>query len=418
MSEVLETTALDADQNRYVKTLKRSAEALLELINDVLDIAKIESGQMQMVLTEFDLWSFVQRLADVTAFRAQQKGLEFICYIAPDVPRFVTSDANRLRQVLANILGNAVKFTASGEIILRLELKNSAAADPMLNFSVSDTGIGIAERRLEMIFDKFSQAEPEISSDYGGTGLGLSICKSLVQLLGGTIEVKSRLGIGSTFGFSLPLSLGKHNQSETYPLSAAPIAVARKNAKPRLLVVDDMGDNRLVLRVLLGQSRFAIEEAADGGEAVQKHKGDPFDLIFMDLRMTPVDGCTAVESIRDWERTSGRRPVPIVVVTAHALKEDLDRAYLAGCSDHLIKPVNRIRLHQVLAKFSLAKDGIDSAPVAGTIEPLFGLRFNDYVQNRRADMSLLKTALQAHDFSQIRKLSHHNSGTAGLFALE
>jgi CheY-like chemotaxis protein len=192
-------------------------------------------------------------------------------------------------------------------------------------------------------------------------------------------------------------------------------------ANPRILVVDDMADNRLVLKSFLHESQSAIDEAEDGGQAVAMHKANLYTMIFMDLRMAPVDGYTAIESIREWESETQTKSVPIVVVTAHASQEDLDKAYLSGCSDHMIKPISRAKLAQTMKKFDFS---IADSPGAKTqaenqnLEPFFLSRLGTYLENRRGDLALLKSALSEQNFEQIRKLSHHISGTAAMFGLE
>jgi CheY-like chemotaxis protein len=339
MADLLGETTLDQTQQEYVQILKRAGETLLALINDVLDLSKIEAGQLEVEHVEFELADVIDRAAEVIALRAHEKGLELICAIDADVPGRLVGDPHRLRQILMNLLGNAMKFTDAGEVLLRVR-RMSGAERELLCLCVSDTGIGIPTEKHETIFQSFTQADSSTTRRYGGSGLGLAITRRLVEGMGGTIELESEPGKGSTFQITLPLEVAP---------AAAPEAQAHLPATlagRRALIVDDSRTNRLILRETLGGWGCTAEEAAGGAEAVAavraaQQTGAPYDIILLDCHMPDMDGFAVAAALAGEPGGCG---TPVMMLTSGNRGGDLVRARQAGLTAYLIKPVKRAEL--------------------------------------------------------------------------
>jgi signal transduction histidine kinase/ActR/RegA family two-component response regulator len=360
MAQLLMETPLSQSQRGQLQTLYRSGDGLLDIINDVLDFAKIESGRLELERINFDLRRAVTDTIAPLRDRARRQGLTLELEIAPELPQFVSGDTVRLRQVLINLVGNAIKFTASGSIGVRIgrtpppahaDAARGAAprADPdTLYFSVADTGVGIAPEAAARIFDAFAQADVSHTRRYGGTGLGLSISKQLVELMGGAIGVTSEPGRGSLFWFALPMP-------------AAPAADAGRDALPpasetlavqqgRVLLVEDNVVNREVAQAMLRAFGLDVTIATNGVEAVETHARESFDLVLMDCEMPEMDGFEATRAMRQRELAGGRE-TPIIALTAHAVAGDRERCLAAGMNDYLSKPFRRDELHAMLARW-------------------------------------------------------------------
>jgi PAS domain S-box-containing protein len=338
MADLLRETALSPDQQEYVGRFSRAAGRLLELINDVLDISKIEAGQVHMESVPFNLSELVDQVGELMAVRAFAKRLEFVSFLHPDVPTYVVGDPTRMRQVLINLAGNAVKFTEVGEVAVRVE--PVATVEPgRLRFSVSDTGIGIPEDKVATIFDSFTQVDSSTTRKYGGTGLGLSISRRLVEMMGGDIAVVSTTGQGSTFSFDLALGV-----------AAAPVADFVTPSVDlrgrRVLVVDDHETNRLIVRAHLSRLGAEVLDAANGSAALQAldeaaHRDTPLDLVILDFHMPGMNGVELAQAIR--ARADGAI-LPLLLYASElsgASADDLSKLDLAG---HLYKPISRDRL--------------------------------------------------------------------------
>lgn len=594
MAELLESANLNFEQKRFVETLKRASDTLLNLINDILDLSRVESGQIDLDLSSFELNELLDQVSQIISIRAHQKNLELSTYIDPSIPPIIIGDRNRLVQILMNLLSNAVKFTRVGEISLKIEpdpesLTLSKNKTVRLRFSVSDTGIGIAEEKLQAIFENFVQADSSVSFNYGGTGLGLAISKKLVELMGGKIGVTSNLGKGSTFYFlidaklpenitmqdqiatnfdfskyeilivddnetnrfiikkylensgaqldeaasgeeaiqkvrnaknvgrnydvilldyrmpekngfevasqinnehptnstiiSLLTSDGNSAETEKLPelgitnylikpikrkdlfhlihrsLNAQPQLDAphidptqninlKQNKKIKILVVDDVEDNRFVVTSYLNRHQFEIVEACDGEQAVKLALANQFDLILMDMRMTPMDGYETTREIRKWEQKnqlSSRSN--IIALTAHALKDEIEKAKVAGCDHHLTKPITRLKLYETLEQILKVKlilpqteeiksansvshltiENTKTAPIPESlsddeliyIEPERFLkpRLAQYLENRRNDLNTIEELLKNNDYENIITIGHNVAGTAGTYGM-
>lgn len=353
MADLLAETPLTPEQREYVQIFRRTGGTLLTLINDILDFSKIEAGQMTIESLPFDLPELVERAAEILAARAREKGLGLSHDVAPDVPRLAVGNPTRLRQVLLNLVGNAVKFTERGEV--RVSVRRDPAPDEpdRLRFSVADTGIGIPPDKLESIFERFTQVDSSTTRRYGGSGLGLAICKRLVELMGGRIAVESRVGRGSTFSFTL--SLAQAPAKAAGPAGPEPAAARPPDARLHLLLVDDSADNRTLVQAYLKQLPYRIEEAEDGATAVEKFKAGRYDLVLMDMRMPVMDGYQATRAIRAWEAEQGRSATPIIAFTASAREEDERKSLEAGCTAHLAKPIRKTALLDALAAYAAAR---------------------------------------------------------------
>ncbi|MDH5639912.1 MAG: response regulator [Nitrospira sp.] len=342
MADLMHETLLSTEQREYVGRLSRAATSLLDLINDILDLSKIEAGHLELESVAFDLHELVDKTAELMAVRAHAKRLELIAFVHPTIPAFVTGDPTRLRQIFINLVGNAIKFTEEGEVVIRVEPDKT---DPtMLHCAVSDTGIGIPEAKLATVFDSFTQVDSSTTRKYGGTGLGLSISKRLVELMHGHIQVDSLPGLGSTFTFSARLPAAPP------PAAAPPPPPLPDLQGRRILIVDDTATNRLVIQTHLAPLGAVLLEAADGLEALThldeaQRLGTPIDLVILDYHMPNMDGMDLAQAIR-------KQPVyatlPLLMHASDLRKESVDRARALGITSYAYKPISRKRLLESL----------------------------------------------------------------------
>ena len=323
---------LDARQVAGLNVIQQSGEHLLRLINDILDSAKIEAGKQDLNPSDMSLKAFLESIREIVQPKAAAKGLQFACYFALNLPEVIRADERRLHQVLLNLLANAVKFTDHG----RVDLDVSFAPPSRLTFAVRDTGIGIAPQDLESVFRPFGQVG-EARRRLGGTGLGLMISRQFVRLMGGDIEVESRLGEGSTFRFSLDAPVGSSQE----PTAPAPRIMGYAGARRKVLVVDDIAENRALLRDLLGELNFDVLEVTDGKEALAAAESQRLDLVLMDVYMPEMDG---LEVIRRLRGNPNLASLPIIVVSASASKSDEASCRAAGANGFQTKPVNEADL--------------------------------------------------------------------------
>ena len=493
MADLLKETPLNSEQTEYINTFTNAGETLLDLINDILDLSKVEAGQLELERAPFSIEELVEKTISMLAVRAHKKGLEIAYNLAPDVPHGLVGDSARLGQMIVNLMGNAIKFTEKGEIVLTIvALPDDTPESCLVRFSVSDTGIGIPAEKLGMIFDRFTQVDSSTTRRFGGTGLGLAICKTLAEMMGGRIWVESVLGEGSVFHFTARFTLaaegalpvvprrhlsgikalivddnptnliieqqiltlmgiqaqvrtsGREGLEELrcardagnpydlllldrempeldglavaeqihddaslartkiimYVSGLAPGDVARTQAlgvarlliKPvrrsilaeaiamvlsesapapthearqsetaspiaeqrtlHILIAEDMPDNRKLILAYLKKSPFQIDMAENGEIAVQKFTSGRYDLVLMDMQMPVMDGYSATQAIRNWEKAQGCAPTPIVALTAHALAGDAEKSLEAGCNGHVTKPIKKPKLMETIAQFA------------------------------------------------------------------
>jgi signal transduction histidine kinase/CheY-like chemotaxis protein len=355
MVDVILPTDLTPRQKEYVDLLKCSGELLLGIINQLLDLSKIEAGKLTLEFIPFDLRALVHEAVDTFLIAGQKKGLTLTCEIDPRVPRLVKGDTYRLRQVMINLLGNAVKFTEKGRVAITLELTADHRENNMVEilFSVTDTGIGIPAEKLETIFSSFTQADGSMTRKYGGTGLGLTISRELLRLMGGSIGVESREGRGSRFYFSIPFEICREAPEVKPPLTAAPEVCGTTNEKVNILLAEDNEINRKYIIALMKNKGWQVTAVKNGKEAIEilRSKNDrSFDIILMDVQMPVMDGMEATKTIRKLEEY---KQIPIIALTAHALKGDRERFLAVGMDDYLSKPLDANTLYSTIEKYIL-----------------------------------------------------------------
>ena len=351
MTELLLDTELDDEQRYLAEQVSQSGEQLLAIINDILDVSKIEAGRLELDVTEFDLHNLVTQVCSVAGLQVRKRGLELDLQVEPGVPRHVLGDAGRLRQVLTNLLSNAVKFTASGGITVRVGARPQPGGEAIVRVEVIDTGIGIDPTVLADMFEPFTQADSSTTRNFGGTGLGLAIARELVELMGGTIAAASEPGSGSTFWFELAFG------APAAPDAPRPVAQPAHGARggdsdhaPLVLVAEDSPVNQIVAVRTLERCGFRADVAADGREALAALERNHYDAVLMDCQMPEMDGYEATAELRRREKASGRH-VPVIAMTAHAMKGDRERCLEAGMDDYISKPMRSPELAEVLARW-------------------------------------------------------------------
>jgi signal transduction histidine kinase/ActR/RegA family two-component response regulator len=357
---------LTTEQRERLQTAQQCAYSLLSLLNDILDLSKIEAGKMSLESIPFDLWAMVEDCVRSHMPSAARNHVDLNCNIANSVPRQVIGDPLRLRQILANLLSNAVKFTENGSIDARMRATTFSATELLLQIVVQDTGPGIDPAKLPFIFDKFTQADGSVSRKYGGTGLGLAITRKLAELYGGEINVESEPGRGTIFSVNLklgvaaqtgaPAAIGASGSGLNGP-GAVEIPVPPPEPEPapanagRILVVEDNHVNQKVVTAVLRKRGFSIDLAKDGREALARLESDVFDLVLMDVQMPVLDGLEATRLIREDPRW---KTLPIIAMTAHAMNGDRERCLDAGMSGYISKPVHPSHLLQIIDEHLLA----------------------------------------------------------------
>ena len=325
-------------QKEFIHTLQLSADALLALINDLLDISKIEARTVELEHIPFSMSRMVQEIISIMSVRASEKGLDFELDDQVGDTTYI-GDPNRIRQVLLNLCSNAVKFTDKGGVIVAIRHAMRIDSDKMdVTISVRDTGIGIPDEKIDTIFEKFVQADSSINRKYGGTGLGLAISKTLVEIMGGEITVESVPDLGSVFTVTLPLEVDRSAADETRAELATGTDAYPASARPCILVVDDYAPNVLVASSFLSQFGFRHDVAHNGVEAIEKIRAFRFAAVLMDVQMHQMNGLETTRLIRADERARGAEPVPIIGVTAHVMSGDRERCLGVGMNDYIAKP--------------------------------------------------------------------------------
>lgn len=348
MLELLKETQLSGDQARYLTLFSHAGENLKALISDLLDFSKIEAKSLTVENISYNLHATVRSVYEILQIKAEEKGIYFELDIAEEVPQYQFGDPTRLRQVLFNIVGNALKFTEEGSVLIKVRV-NKGTNEKLL-IEIQDTGIGIPRDKQSSLFTPFFQADPGISRKFGGTGLGLVISKNLVEIMGGTLEMKSLAGRGTTFQITLPHRPDLSSQLEKKPSSSS-WQVQFPINRFRILLVDDSEDNRVLMIHYLKNLPFDCDEAMNGQEAVDKFKDNRYDLIFMDIQMPIMSGYKATELIRYWEKTNNLPHTPIVALTATAVLEDLKRTIVSGCDSYTVKPVKKSEIIEILGQY-------------------------------------------------------------------
>jgi PAS domain S-box-containing protein len=370
MTELLLETTLDPVQRDYTETVRDSAMALLTVINDILDFSKVEAGKLELESLDMDLRDTLEGVARLLVIQAHSKGLAVTTLIDPSLPDLVKGDAGRIRQVLLNLGGNAVKFTQQGEVALKLEVLQKDQSSTTVRCEIRDTGLGIPQHRLDALFKPFSQVDASTTRKFGGTGLGLSIVRRLVELMGGEVGVQSELGTGSVFWFTVRLGVAQQDgphavRSGDWHVQTQPVAVGvqrprQEREKHRILLAEDNAVNQKVACRTLEKLGYRVDVVADGRAAVESWKTGRYDLILMDCQMPGLDGYAATREIRALEKQSAAERTAIIALTAHAVNGSDKQCTDAGMDAYLSKPIVREQLASCLGKFldrGLCKSG-------------------------------------------------------------
>jgi len=351
MLRLLLDTPLAATQRRYAQTARASGEALLALLNDILDFSKIEAGKLDLEQIDFDLHSLLDDFVEMMALCAHEKGLVLSLVAAPEVPPALRGDPGRLRQILINLAGNAIKFTPHGEVTIRVQVVSQTPEHACLRFTVRDTGIGIPKDKMGRLFSKFFQVDTSTSRTYGGSGLGLAISKQLVNLMGGEVGVESEPGKGSEFWFTARLAKGAPLESAAPAGRQGLRILDRDLSHARVLIAEDNITNQQVVTAMLGKLGLKARVAASGAEAIKALQLEAYDLVFMDIQMPEMDGLDATRIIRDTQSPVLNHRVPIVAMTAHAMLGDREKCLRAGMDDYVTKPLELAALIGTLQKW-------------------------------------------------------------------
>lgn len=355
MLQLLETTDLDEEQKEFVELSKSSANNLLSLINDILDFSKIEAGKIEIIKREFKLHELCRSFAGIFRDQVNKKSIQFTIEVDPELPEHVVSDESRLRQVLFNLIGNAFKFTENGSVQVKIQPQAIAGSDQMhLCFTVADTGIGISEEQLPLLFKPFSQIDNSLTREYKGTGLGLSIVKQLVELMGGDIDIKSKEGAGTSIHFKIPVSvtlqtLLQNKQDIPLPKLQSSNANNTLNSYTVLIAEDDEMSLTFIKRVLEKAGAYVLA-APNGAEAIQITANNKIDIIIMDIQMPTMDGVEATKRIRDGEAGTDKKSIPIIAMTAFAMTGDKEKFLAAGMNDYISKPVEMAGLKEAIKR--------------------------------------------------------------------
>ena len=397
MADLLLESGLREDQVSYVDTFRRCGEGLVEIVNGLLDLSRIEAGQLQLENAPLPLWELFEGVGELLAFQAHRKGLALVVDIADDVPAWIMGDACRLRQILINLVGNAVKFTCKGEVSLQARIE--PAKGPILRMTVRDTGAGIPADRLERIFDDFSQADPSTARRFGGSGLGLALSRRLAEAMGGSLMASSDGHSGSEFEVAIPIAVAEA------PVGFDAPATGEGLEGRRVLVADDSVDNLSLVEAYAKGSSIELSCARDGREAFELFRQESFDLVLMDVQMPVMTGHEATSAIRTWEREEGREPTPILALTAYAFPEDRERSAEVGCNGHLVKPLRKGRLFQAICDYTRA------APIEVPVDPALEDLIPDFLAHRRGDVDALRDMLPKEDLAGVARLGHNMKGT-------
>ncbi len=434
MSSLLAETELGQTQRRYVRIIENSAGHLLEIINDILDLSRIEAGRLVVEVSDFDLRAVAESAIDLARGLPGAERLEIALAFADDLPRLLSGDADRLNQVLINLLGNAVKYTERGGVTLSAMVVERAEATMRVRFAVTDTGVGISPDVQERLFQPFQQGDAHLARVKGGTGLGLAICKRIVDALGGTIGVQSTLGDGATFWFELPFGLPATPAAGHEAEAAQPAMPPAGGRSLKVLVAEDTPANQIVVRAMLEKLGHRVQIVGDGGEAVTTAAAGGFDAILMDVQMPEMDGYEATRRIR-----ASRTPaatVPIVALTAFAQPADRDRALAAGMTAYLSKPIRLPALAAVLARVMPpertapepaaapasrppAAPAIDAAALEELREAVgpesFKRLVGHFLRDAQESLAEVETARAAGDVTRVRKAAHRLTGLFSQF---
>ncbi|MGI9579855.1 ATP-binding protein [Chryseobacterium sp. RRHN12] len=429
-TNLLQKRPLDETSAEFVSSIQRSGENLMAIINDILDLSKIEAGMMRITPGIFSINGLVNSVETFFTERAREKGLTLSSTIDPSIPDTLVGDATRLTQILVNLIGNAIKFTHQGNIFVKIYSKQQTEKDAVLGFKISDTGIGIDKEKLTEIFERFNQGEDSTTRNYGGTGLGLSIVKSLILLQNGNIEVSSEQGKGTTFHFYIPYGIAEE-QLTVLPAADPHYFKDKSNTPLKVLVVDDNVINQSLMKHLLSQWNIDFHMASNGLEAVSYLKSNACDLVLMDIQMPHMDGYTATQKIREELRLD----IPIIAMTAHALAGERERCLSRGMNEYISKPVNEEELFMLISKFGFKEKNKNEKKIEN---PLSGFQYIDltymqtvsggdrsfeqmvtqqFIENIPNHVQKLTTAYENLDFAGVKLWAHDLKSSIAIMGL-
>lgn len=429
-TNLLQKRPLDETSAEFVSSIQRSGENLMAIINDILDLSKIEAGMMRITPGIFSINGLVNSVETFFTERAKEKGLTISSTIDPSIPDTLVGDATRLTQILVNLIGNAIKFTHQGNISVEIYNKQQTEKEAVLGFKISDTGIGIDKEKLTEIFERFNQGEDSTTRNYGGTGLGLSIVKSLILLQNGNIEVSSEQGKGTTFHFYIPYGIAEE-QLTVLP-AADPHYFKDKSNKPlKVLVVDDNVINQSLMKHLLSQWNIDFHIASNGLEAVSYLKSNACDLALMDIQMPHMDGYAATQKIREELRLD----IPIIAMTAHALAGERERCLSRGMNEYIPKPVNEEELFMLISKFGFKEKNSQEEKseksssdyhyidltymqtVSGGDKSFEQMVTQQFIENIPDHLQKLTTAYENKDFKDVKLWAHDLKSSIAIMGL-
>ncbi len=411
-AEALSRTSLTSEQEQYINMFKTSSDVLLSIINDILDLSRLEADKMEAEKVKFELVSLIDDLKNFYSISAEKKGIQLVFSVSKNIPRQVVGDPLRLRQVLFNLIGNAIKFTEKGSITLSVREEKGKYL-----FVVKDTGLGIPADKTELIFESFTQSKNSISRNYGGSGLGLAICKKLTALMGGEIWVESVEGKGSSFCFTITCFTEK-NKNEKEEGREEPELLNGTKEDLELLIVDDSSDSRMLVKAFLKNENITVCEADSGEKALEVLNRKKFDLILMDMNMGEMDGCACLEKMREMGPGSLGYQIPIVAFTANAEDVIKERCKDVSFSSILHKPTSQVELLKCIANFRKEKSCKNEDKVKK--ESVFieeGLKeiVPQYLHKKKKDIDVMGSLLEQEEWVKVQRLGHNMAGTGSSY---
>ncbi|HEY8402494.1 MAG TPA: PAS domain S-box protein [Cytophagaceae bacterium] len=436
MIELLSETPLNEEQRTYVQTVKKSSETLLTILNDILDLSKIEAGKMQLRLTSISLESTIEKLYSLFHQQAAAKNIDLLYHIEPNVPKYILADEIRLLQILSNLTSNSIKFTDTGSVRINVSLKEQKGKLHKIKVDIIDTGIGISAENKKRLFESFSQVDNSSTKAYSGTGLGLAISKELTKMMNGEIGVETELGKGSTFWFTFEANESKRVSESKISMETPVISSRFTTYSPKILLVDDNNINQLVASEILKKSGCTVEVADNGLDAIEKVKTNTYDLIFMDIQMPKMDGVTATKEIR---KLKIENLPPIIAMTAYSMKEDKEKFLLSGMDDYVSKPIKSETLLNKVKEW-VKKTGQEEEILPVVTQPeevkeeIFNKEIIDKLRKFANDETMYKiyhqfeietisqleeckNSVKNGDFTNILNILHTLKGTAGTLGI-
>jgi signal transduction histidine kinase/CheY-like chemotaxis protein len=397
MTDIALDTDLTPDQRDCMETVKQSADSLLDLINSILDLSKIEAGKFELLPSDFNIHTTLEKIIKIYNTQARSKGINLECNIAPDVPANLIGNELRLRQIIVNLMGNAIKFTDKGSIIVTIKRETPEIADTdgggetvLLRFSISDTGIGIPEDKVATIFESFTQADGSTTRNYGGTGLGLTISEKLTGMMDGEIWAESQPGKGSTFNFTAKFGVSHEEIRQDFSPRDIYLETRHSGSSCHILLAEDNAVNQKVAVNILEKQGYIVEIADNGEEAIEALKKKHFDIILMDIQMPKIDGITATEIIRSSKDPAIDPDIPIIAVTAHAFKEEIERCIEAGINRCVTKPFKKQELFEEIKKLVASGTEHVEAEAAVSRENGDTINSNEVLERLSGDEELLR----------------------------